>query len=173
MTYTGEDRVLEKLMPAIRASRPRTQLLLNKATGRAVTDDGYINPAAILPGSSVQVDFGAASNTASSSDTVNPAEYLGTTFTLFEGVWRLKARVAVTGSLSGSSNLNAYCVLNGEASTNFQIPIAAANQLATVFAYLSLDEVQGEVTLQGMFRPSAGTATIEAGEWLYRAERIR
>lgn len=174
MGFTHEDRMLAALMPAIRASRPTSQLLQNQAVGRAVTRDGYVDPIALLPGGSVQVDFGSASHTASSSDAVTPAEYLSTTFTLSaEGAWRLKARVALTGSLSTATNLNGYCYLNGEASANFQIPIAAADRLATVFAYYQLDDVSGEVTLQAMFRPSAGTASIEAGEWLYRAERIR
>lgn len=173
MTYTGNNELVRILQPLGPAIRPARTVLQQKAVARAVTEDGYINPPALLPGSSVQVDFDCASHTASSSDTVTPAEYLSTTFTLFEGLWRLKARVALTGSLSTATNLNAYCYLNGEASDNFQIPIAAADRLATVFARFALDAVEGEVTLQAMFRPSAGTATIEAGEWLYRAERIR
>lgn len=173
MSYSKEDRVLEKLMPAIRATRPTSQLLQQKAVRRAVTNDGYINPPALLPGSTIIVDFNAASHTASSADTVNYVEYLSVNITLPSGVWYIKARGALTGALSGASNLNSQIWLNGDGGSNFQIPIAAGNQLATVFPFNTLTEVSGEVFLQVMYRPSAGTATIEAGEWLYRAERIR
>lgn len=173
MTYSGEDRLARLWAPAVRAIRPTEQVLLQKAVRRAVSDDGYIEERAIAPGSvGVLVDFSSASHTASSSDIVNYTAYLATVIHLPEGVWRMKARGALTGALSGASNMNSQIMLNSSASGNFQIPISAGDRLATVFPSWSLDAVQGEVTLQLMFRPSAGTLTIEAGEWLYRAERI-
>ena len=171
MAYTQEDRVLEKLMPAIRASRPASEFLQRRAVARAITRDGYLDPIAVLPGSTVVVDFDSSSTTASSSDTANYTAYLSTVIHLAEGVWRFKARGALTGWLSGTSSMNTQVTLNSTVSGNFQIPLTAGD-MGTVFPRLSLDEAEGDVTLQVMYRPSAGTLTIEAGEWLYRAERI-
>jgi hypothetical protein len=78
----------------------------------------------------------------------------------------------LTGSLSGASNMNSQITLNSSASGNFQIPLGAG-EMASVFPRWYLTEVSGDVIFQLMFRPSAGTLTIEAGYWLYRAERIR
>jgi hypothetical protein len=172
MTYTHEDALTKLWLPAVRAMRPAEQVMQSKAVRRAVTDDGYIDPTAILPGSTVMVDFDSASTTASSSDTVNYTAYLTTTIHLPEGTWALKARGALTGSLSGSSSMNSQVWLNSSASGNYQIPLAAG-EMGTVFPRWYLAEVSGDVLLQVMFRPTAGTLTIEAGEWLYRAERIR
>jgi hypothetical protein len=68
--------------------------------------------------------------------------------------------------------MNSVVMLNSSSSSNFQIPLGAG-EMASVFPRWYLTEVSGDVILQIMFRPSAGTLTIEAGEWLYRAERIR
>lgn len=172
MTYTNEDALTKQWLPVARALRPAEQVMQQRAVSRAVTRDGYIDPIAILPASTVIVDFDSASHTANSPDTVNYVAYLSTTIRLPDGVWTLKARGALTGWLSGASNFNSQIALNSSTSSNFQIPLAAGD-MATVFPSLRLSEVQGEVLLQVMYRPSAGTLTIEAGEWLYRAERIR
>jgi hypothetical protein len=172
MPYTHEDALTKMWLPAARAMRPADQVMQNKAVRRAVTDDGYIDPAAILRGSTVIVDFDSASHTDSSSDTVNYADYLTTTIHLPDGVWTLKTMGGLTGSLSGASNMNSQITLNSSASGNFQIPLGAG-EMASVFPRWYLTEVSGDVIFQLMFRPSAGTLTIEAGYWLYRAERIR
>lgn len=172
MSFSGNERLTDLWLPAVRAMRPEDQLLQDKAGRRAVTPDGYIDPIALLPGGTTLEDFDAASNTLPSSDTVNYLAYMTTMIHLLEGVWRVKARCALTGWLSGSSNFNLQLWLNSQASANFQIPVAA-NDMATNFARFQIDEVSGDVQLATMFRPSAGTLTIEAGEWSYRAERIR
>lgn len=173
MTFTGENELVRILLPIAETIRPTGQLMQAKAAARALTQDGYIDPGAILPGSGTLVDFNASSVTMASSDTVNPVKYIGTTITLPDGVWRVKARGQLTGWLSTSSNMNVYVKLNSTLSTNFQIPMLAVNNTSTAVARLQLDEVEGELELGVWFRPSAGTLTIEAGDWLYRAERLR
>jgi hypothetical protein len=170
MPRTHEDALTKMWLPAMRSMRPAGQVMQEKAVRRAITDDGYIEPDAILPGSTVIVDFDSASNTDSSSDTVNFTDYMTTTIHLPEGVWTLKTMGGLTGSLSGASNMNSQILLNSNASANYQIPLAIG-EMASVFPRHFLAEVSGDVLLQLMFRPSAGTLTIEAGYWLFRAER--
>jgi hypothetical protein len=172
MTYTHEDVLTKLWLPAARAMRPAEQVMQSKAVRRAVTDDGYIDPIAILPGSTVDVRFGSASTTASSSDTVNYTAYLTHTVHLQEGVWRLLTEGALCGRLSGASTFNSQISLNGNAGSNYQIPLAAGD-MGVTFPFHELTEVSGDVLLEVMFRPTAGTLTIESGRWLYRAERIR
>ena len=61
--------------------------------------------------------------------------------------------------------------LDGNLSDNYQVPLAA-NDTGVAWPMHGIDAAQGEIQLDLMFRPSAGTATIEAGYWRYRAERI-
>jgi hypothetical protein len=172
MTYSQNDALTKMWLPAMRSMRPAGQVMQEKAVRRAITDDGYIDPIAILPGSTVIVDFASASTTDSSSDTVNYADYLSTTIHLPDGVWSLKAMGGLTGSLNGATTMNTQLTLNSGDGGNYQIPLASG-EMATVFPRHVLDEVQGDVLLQVMFRPTAGTLTIEAGYWFYRAERLR
>lgn len=171
MTYSGEEALVTMWLPAIRTLRPASQLALNKAAAHALTPDGYVDPDALLPGSTARMEFDAASTTASSSDIANYTTYISTVTHLPSGLWVYKARGALCGRLSGSSNMNTIVRLNGQDSANFQIPLAAGD-MGVAFPRLQLDAVSGDVTLEVMFRPSAGTLTIESGEWLYYAERI-
>lgn len=172
MSFTSEDRLKEALLPMVRAINPARQLRRDRAVARAISDDGYVQERALLATSPrVLIDFDAVSHTASSSDTVAYAEYASTVIVLPGGVWRLKARGELSGRLSGSSNLNSQLWLNGDAGGNRQIPLAAGD-MATVWPNHELAEAQGEVLLQVLYRPSGGSATIEAGGWMYRAERI-
>jgi len=81
MTFTGENELVRILLPIAETIRPTGQLMQAKAAARALTQDGYIDPGAILPGSGTLVDFDASSVTMASSDTVNPVKYIGTTIT--------------------------------------------------------------------------------------------
>ena len=74
--------------------------------------------------------------------------------------------------MSGSSNLNGYIDLNGQRSDNFQVPLAAGDT-GVSWPEMTLAEVNGDVQLDLLVRPSAGTVTVEAGYWDYKARRIR
>ena len=172
MSYTGENRLTDLWLPAMEALRPRDALLQAKAVARAITDDGYVDPDALLPGSSLLIDFDSSSATASSSDTADPATYITHTFTLPAAVWQVKAMAGITGRLSGSSNLNTYIDLNSQRSSNHQVPLVAGDT-GVAWPRMELSEVSGVVRLDLLYRPSAGTATVEAGYWNYVARRLR
>ena len=172
MTYTHEDALTKQWLPAVRAMRPAGQVLQGKAVARAITEDGYVDPIALLPGGANLDGHESASTTLSSSDTVTPVAYMTTVIHLTEGVWYLHASGGVTGRLSGSSNLNAYIDLNGQRSSNYQVPLAAGDT-GVAWPEMILTEVSGDVQLDLLIRPSAGTLTIEAGFWDYKARRVR
>lgn len=174
MSRTGADRLTGLWLPAVETMRPRDQIMQSKALARAMTQDGYIDPDAILPSGGAFVDFDAASHTASTASTSTWSTYLGAVLHLPDDtVWRLKVRFALTGWCSSNSNLNMRLLVDGTISDNFQVPLKASNALATSFGVLALPSVQGDVSLAVQFRASAGTLTIEAGEWFARAERRR
>lgn len=172
MPFTHEDALAKQWAPAVRAMRPASQIMQAKAVARAITDDGRVDDAALLASITYDADYDTSSATASSSDTVNPEVYMSEVIHLTEGVWALKAMGGLTGRLSGSSNMNTYIQLNGTQSSNFQVPLAAGDT-GVAWPKLALAAVSGDVTLQLLFRPSAGTLTIEAGFWQYKIRRLR
>ena len=174
MTLTHEDRNAMLLLPAVRATRPAASIRRNRAVDQAVSPDGYITDRALLVATNLLLGDDASAATLANASTSVYVAYMTTSIVLPTGTWRVSAKGAVTGSLSGASNLNCQLVLNGMASPNSQLPIAAANQLGTVFTRYSLDNVPGgqEVSLVLQFRPSAGTATVQCGYYDYRAERL-
>lgn len=172
MSFTHEDALTKMWLPAARAMRPAAQILQGKAAARAITQDGYIDPIAMLPGAVDLSNHGSASTTLSSSDTVTPVVYMTTVIHLTEGTWYLHAWGGLSGRLSGSSNLNGYIDLNGQRSDNFQVPLAAGDT-GVSWPEMTLAEVNGDVQLDLLVRPSAGTVTVEAGYWDYKARRIR
>jgi hypothetical protein len=171
--FTREDAIAARLMPAVRASRPVSQMRQQRAVQHAITDDGRIKSEALLLSSNLIINDDASSATLANASTTDDLVYIEEMFSLPSGVWRVSLKGAVTASLSGVSNLNSTAVINGDASSNRQIPIAAADRLATVFSRHSITGVPGGqvVTVQITFRPSAGTATAESGYYEYRAER--
>ncbi len=171
MSFTSEDQLKEMMLRVARVARPASEIRRERALRRAVSDDGYIKARAILPSLAYADDFDCSSVTASSSDTVTPAVYMTVTFPLSTGVWRVKAMGGLTGRLSGASTMNAYITLNGQESSNFQVPLAALDT-GGVWPVMTLDAAQDDVQLDLLYRPSAGTLTIEAGYWRYKAERI-
>lgn len=170
---TREDALVSKLLPAVRATRPASDFRRAMAVRHAVTDDGHINADALLLDGNLLIGDDVSSATMANTSSSTYMVYIETSFTLPDGIWRVALRGAVTASLSTASNLNSQAVINGQASTNNQIPIAAANQLATVFTRYQLDNVAGgeTLTLQIQFRPSAGTATAESGFYSYVIQR--
>ena len=83
----------------------------------------------------------------------------------------LKAWGGLTGSLDGNSNMNGYIALNGDLGSNHQVPLTA-NNTGVVWPKHELAAVSGDVVLELLFRPSAGTLTIEAGYWNWKARRV-
>lgn len=168
---THEDRLVDLLLPAVRSTWTERSLRRNRAVDLAISADGYIEARALLPASTVREEFDCSSATASSSNTVDPVAYMTTVIVLGAGVWRLRAMGGLTGRLSSASTLNTFIRLDGNLSDNYQVPLAA-NDTGVAWPMHGIDAAQGEIQLDLMFRPSAGTATIEAGYWRYRAERI-
>lgn len=171
---TSEDRNAMLLLPAIRAIRPARSIRRNRAVDQAISPDGYIKSRAILPATNRIDGDDATGTTDSSSSTGTPKTYLSTTFSLPDGTWRVVLKVQVTGSLSGSSTLNVLARLNGTAGNNVPVAIAAANQLATGRARVQLDNVGGgsDLFAEVLYRPSAGTATVQCGSYEWYAERM-
>lgn len=172
MTYSHEDALTKVWLPAARSIMPADRILQSKAAARAITQDGYIDPIALLPGGADLTGHDAASTTLSSSDTVTPVAYMTTVIHLTEGTWYLQAWGGLTGRLSGSSNMNGYIDLNGQRSDNYQVPLGAGDT-GVVWPQMVVTEASGDVQLDLLVRPSAGTVTVEAGYWDYKARRIR
>lgn len=171
---TREDALVARLMPAVRATRPVSDFRRASAIEHALTDDGFLRPTALQLLGVVVFGDDVSSATMANSSTTDYMVYVETQFALpGDGLWTVALRGAVTASLSTATNLNAQAVVNGEASDNHQIPIAAADRLATVFTRKQLNGIPGGelVTVQIQFRPSSGTATAESGFYDYRAIR--
>lgn len=169
---THDDELVRSLLPAVRATRPADSLRRNRAVDQAISPDGYIKARAILTVTNDCFGGGGSSVTDTNSSTVNQKSYLTKVFTLPDGVWDLYIWGGITGTLSTNSNLNSYLLANGTLSDNFQIPLTST-QIGTIFPEMWLYGVVGgselEIALQ--FRPSAGTATVEAGHFKFRGER--
>lgn len=174
MTLTHEDRNAMLLLPAVRKMHPADAIRRNRAVDKAISRDGYVRDRALLPATNRLDGDDAIGSTDTSSSTSTPKTYMTANFSLPDGIWRVVFRARVTGGLSGAGTLTVSARLNGTEGVPVPITIASSTQMPSGEARVQLDNVPGGSEMVGevLYLPSAGTATIQCGSYVWRAERM-
>lgn len=173
MSFTGHDKLVDALMPAVRSMFPGETMDRRRRIDRAIGADGMVDPdaiqllGAIIPGGWID------NATYSITSTVTYTATAPGIVALTGGIWLLKVRAWLRYGTGDGSNADSRLVVNGQAQadTTRSGPTASAGPVYLFERYLNIEGNQ-EVSVRVDIKSDSGT-TITVNQVMVDVDAYR
>lgn len=162
MPITGHDRLVDEVIPIAKAFLAPEMLRQRRALRHAISDDGYIEPEALLILGNLLVSLTLDDTQYNSTSTSAYTDMAAHTITLPDGVWTLYVLALSRGGHSAGTNIDFRLSVQNDAYNEItrSAPTASAAPFYTIAVVSSVPGEQ-EIAIAAQFKCDSGsTATM-------------